>query len=320
MPRVSIITATYNRSDVLRWAIESVLGQTYQDWEHIIVGDHCTDDTADVVASFNDPRIRFVNRETNFGEQTGPNNDGFALSSGQLIAYLNQDDLWFPDHLESLIRHMTLTSADLVYALPFDVDQNGLPYCGLTNAELNYDPTHFVVASLWLAKRDLITDVGGWHAATQINAITPSQDLLTRAWQRGKVMRCHPRITALWLAAGGRPRSFILRDSSQHEAMLAQIRTDPGLRERLLTDLAMRVAREDYMRSFESQGTSGRLNYLANRLLVRLHLRPDSVRNWLSRRPKGWWVDVARSTGGLRPLPRPGEKTRHGPPTERPNP
>jgi glycosyltransferase involved in cell wall biosynthesis len=304
MPRVSIITATYNRSDVLRYAIESVLGQTFRDWEHIIVGDCCTDDTAAVVAGFGDPRILFFNRETNFGEQSQPNNDGFERASGELIAYLNQDDLWFPDHLESLMRYMGETSADLVYALPFDLDQNGLPFSGLTNAELKYDPTHFVVASLWLAKRDLIAGLGGWHAATEINAITPSQDLLTRAWQAGNSLRCHPRVTALWLAAGGRPGSFVKRDSSQHEAVLRQIQSDPGLRERLLTELAMRAAREDYLRSFENGGQRSRWDYVVDRMLVRLHLRPDSVRNWLARKPRGWWVDRARDIGGLHALNR----------------
>ena len=91
--KVSIITATYNRSEVLKWAIRSVLAQTFCDWELIVVGDACTDDTEQVVASFTDPRIRFVNRSTSFGEQSGPNNDGFFLANGRLIAYLNHDDL-----------------------------------------------------------------------------------------------------------------------------------------------------------------------------------------------------------------------------------
>jgi len=103
MPRVSIITATYNRPEVLRWAIECVRAQTYTDWEHIIVGDACAADTEALVRGVGDSRLRFFNRETNAGEQSGPNNDGLALATGDLVAYLNHDDLWLPDHLESLV-------------------------------------------------------------------------------------------------------------------------------------------------------------------------------------------------------------------------
>jgi glycosyltransferase involved in cell wall biosynthesis len=94
-PAVSVVTATYNRSNVLRYAVESVLAQSFRDWEIIVIGDACTDDTAAVVASYEDSRIRFTNLERNFGEQSGPNNAGFAISRGRYIAYLNHDDLWF---------------------------------------------------------------------------------------------------------------------------------------------------------------------------------------------------------------------------------
>ena len=75
-PIVSVVLATYNRSRVLAHAIESVRSSTLTDWELIVVGDHCTDDTAEVVASFDDPRITFINLPQNVGEQSGPNNEG----------------------------------------------------------------------------------------------------------------------------------------------------------------------------------------------------------------------------------------------------
>ena len=60
-PVVSVVTATYNRSNVLRFAVESVRRQTLSDWEMWVVGDACTDDTADMIREIGDPRIRFVN-------------------------------------------------------------------------------------------------------------------------------------------------------------------------------------------------------------------------------------------------------------------
>ena len=64
-PLVSVVTATYNRSHVLRAAITALRRQTLADWEQIIVGDACSDDTGRVIASFADPRLRFVNLERN---------------------------------------------------------------------------------------------------------------------------------------------------------------------------------------------------------------------------------------------------------------
>ncbi|MEX2553025.1 MAG: glycosyltransferase, partial [Actinomycetota bacterium] len=88
-PAVSIVTATYNRGRWLECAVRSIVRQTFTDWELVVVGDACTDDTADVVARFDDARIRFINLTRNFGEQAGPNNVGVAESRAPLIAFLN---------------------------------------------------------------------------------------------------------------------------------------------------------------------------------------------------------------------------------------
>ena len=87
-PLVSVITATYNWSSVLRYAIQSVLRQTCQDFEMIVVGDGCTDDSAEVVASFDDPRLRWHNLPHNTGHQSAPNNAGLELARGRYVAYL----------------------------------------------------------------------------------------------------------------------------------------------------------------------------------------------------------------------------------------
>jgi GT2 family glycosyltransferase len=84
-PLISIIMATYNRSNILAYTIQSVLWSTYKDWELLVVGDSCTDDTEEVVASFEDPRVSFINLERNFGEQSGPNNEGFRRARGRYI-------------------------------------------------------------------------------------------------------------------------------------------------------------------------------------------------------------------------------------------
>ena len=78
---VSVIIATFNRSNVLKIALQTLRWQTYEHWEAWVIGDCCTDDTEAVVASFNDDRIHFYNLPENFGEQSGPNNEGVSPHS-----------------------------------------------------------------------------------------------------------------------------------------------------------------------------------------------------------------------------------------------
>lgn len=301
MPRVSVITATYNRPEVLRWAIESVRRQTYADWEHVIVGDACTAETGALVRSFDDARMRYVNREHNFGEQSGPNNDGLGIATGELIAFLNHDDLWFSDHLATLVAARDALGADLVYAPLVDVDAHGVARCGVTNAELRYDPSHFVPASLWLLTRDLARELGGWRPARTIDASNPSQDFLVRAWRQTKLLACSPRVTALVLASGGRPKAYVQHDGSQHAALFASMEAT-AFREQLLTRMVLEGARDAAARRREAVGVGAAAAWAVERLLVAARLHPDAVRNRLKRRPKGHWIDHLREFRGLSPL------------------
>ena len=81
MPTVSVVIATYQWSSALRCALRSVLRQSFQDFEVLVVGDGCTDDSAAVVQAFGDPRLRWENLPANTGSQSAPNNRGFALRS-----------------------------------------------------------------------------------------------------------------------------------------------------------------------------------------------------------------------------------------------
>src|SRR5438046_5361757 len=76
MPRVTVIIATYNRSNVLPYSIGSVLRQSFHDFELLVVGDGCTDDSESVVAAMGDPRVRWISLPANTGHQSGPNNEG----------------------------------------------------------------------------------------------------------------------------------------------------------------------------------------------------------------------------------------------------
>lgn len=101
-PRISIIMPTYNGALYIARAIESVISQTYQDWELLIINDGSTDTTDKVVSSFlNDVRIRYIKNEKNLGIQKTLNR-GIVQSRGEYIARIDDDDQWIDIHkLES---------------------------------------------------------------------------------------------------------------------------------------------------------------------------------------------------------------------------
>lgn len=123
MPQVSVIIPTYNRAEFLRSAIASVLNQTYQDFEIIVVDDGSKDNTENVVSHFNNRKIRYVRHETNKGV-TVARNTGILNSKGAFIAFLDDDDEWLP---QKLIRQMALLRRSPL--------QTGAVYTGLLRVD-----------------------------------------------------------------------------------------------------------------------------------------------------------------------------------------
>jgi glycosyltransferase involved in cell wall biosynthesis len=97
-PNVSVVIPTYNYGRFLPEALASVLGQTHEDLEVIVVDDGSTDNTPDVLASVKDPRIKSV-RTTNRGDSAA-RNTGLSMAHGKFIAFLDADDRWRPNKLE----------------------------------------------------------------------------------------------------------------------------------------------------------------------------------------------------------------------------
>jgi glycosyltransferase involved in cell wall biosynthesis len=112
-PRVSVVIPTYNRAADLRRALASVAAQTFADWEAVVVDNHSIDDTAQVVASFADPRIRLLMIH-NGGIIARSRNLGIKEARGEFIALLDSDDWWQPRKLELSVRALE-RGADVVY-------------------------------------------------------------------------------------------------------------------------------------------------------------------------------------------------------------
>lgn len=102
---ISIVITTYNRAFLLPKSIKSVLCQTFPDFELIIVDDHSSDETPDVVGSFQDPRIRYIRHDRNQGLPAS-RNTGLQYAEGKYIAYLDDDDEWLPQKLALQLQVM----------------------------------------------------------------------------------------------------------------------------------------------------------------------------------------------------------------------
>jgi glycosyltransferase involved in cell wall biosynthesis len=116
-PKVSVVIPTYNRPDLLSRAIESVLNQTYTNYECIIVDDASCVDTSSVIKEFNDGSIRYFEHEKNQGASAA-RNTGIEHAKGEYIAFLDDDDEWLPEKIAKQV--------DLFDRLDSDY---GLVYC-----------------------------------------------------------------------------------------------------------------------------------------------------------------------------------------------
>jgi len=123
---ISIIMPVYNQNRYIADAIQSVINQTYAEWELIIVDDGSTDSTADIITQFDDPRIRYI-YQTNQGPSKA-RNTGIVTSSGQYITFLDADDLFHPHKIEKQYAHLENDrDIGLSYTAHIEIDEKGLP-------------------------------------------------------------------------------------------------------------------------------------------------------------------------------------------------
>src|SRR5207253_1363487 len=225
VPRVTVIIATYNWSSVLPYSIGSVLRQTLADFELLVVGDGCTDDSAEVVAAIGDARVRWINLPQNTGHQSGPNNEGLRQARGEVIAYLGHDDLWLPHHLEVLVAAID-RGADVASGLVLGISGDGpAPQPVLLSPRLYGDtmlPTGLV------HRRDVTDRLGAWGDYRTVT-IGPEADLILRARQAGCIFAFVPRLTAIKFPASIRRDVYRTRPCHEQAAWLARIDTEPDL-------------------------------------------------------------------------------------------
>jgi len=167
-PRFSILLPTHNRSELLRLAIMSALAQSERDFELLIVGDGCTDNSAAVVASFDDPRIRWLDlpKAPHFGYAN--RNIALREASGEYIALIADDDLLLPDHLALLAATLERSGAEWAYSRPLWITADGIVVPFSSNLR-NIDELEFflsehnhIPASCVMYRRRCLDKYGYW--------------------------------------------------------------------------------------------------------------------------------------------------------------
>jgi glycosyltransferase involved in cell wall biosynthesis len=168
-PRVSIVIPTRDRASILTRAIDSVRGQTVQDWELSIVDDGSTDATAAVVAEryAADPRIQ-LHRQTTAAGAAAARNRGAALGRASFLAFLDDDAEWLPDKLERQLSVLDASEAGMVYCQLRYYDERGQTRVIGSGSAASSDPRRALLrgnaidTSSVLMRRSVFDDVGGF--------------------------------------------------------------------------------------------------------------------------------------------------------------
>lgn len=224
-PFFTVVVATFDRGPHIIPTIESLLGQTFTDFEVFVVGDGVTDDTFDHVPR-HDPRVKTIDLPCHSGSQSAPNNAGIFAARGRYIAYLGHDDLWMPDHLNALAEVFAGSGCDVAVS---GCAYHGPPGTTLVEITGLFENSlearrHFFPPTSLSHRTSLAAEIGGWRNAAEIVAPVDC-DFLLRAVDAGARFVSTGRVTAHKFAAGHRYLSALDPSSDEQRDILRDIRT-----------------------------------------------------------------------------------------------
>ncbi|HET6621899.1 MAG TPA: glycosyltransferase family A protein [Dongiaceae bacterium] len=228
-PLFSVVLATYNRGRHIVPTIASALRQNLADFELIVVGDCCTDETEAAVRSFGDARIAWRNLPERAGSQSTPNNTGIGLARGRYIAYLGHDDIWAPDHLNTLQQcfaaypEASFAVGGCVFYGPAGSGRYHLH--GLFEDE-QAPLRHFFPPSSIAHRRQVPDLIGPWRQPGELRQPI-DLEFMQRAFHAGLRFVSSRQITVHKFAAGHRYLSY-MRQESQEQELLLRMMSQPG--------------------------------------------------------------------------------------------
>jgi len=244
-PAVTIVLPTYNRAEVLRFSLKTILLQDFQDFEAWIVGDGCTDNSESVVSSFEDERLNWMNLSYNTGSPSIPRNEAIQRARGRFVAYLGHDDLWFPWHLSHLVRQLQTTDADFVCSVGALIKPDGITDV-FSLPQKSKNPDWSLSPSNWLHRIELAERVGGWPA----QRIWANDMLfLQKIWRSDAKIIVAPVLSVLKFTASSWNMYKIDSDYPQKVYSEAIFDDPDALRLDLLQNLASNVASQKRIQS-----------------------------------------------------------------------
>ena len=235
---VTVIIATYNSAGTLKLTLKSVLAQDHVDFEVLVVGDGCTDDSAAVTQSFGDPRVRWLGLPENSGGPSTPRNRGLREAKGTYVAYLGHDDLWFPWHLSALVAFIQDRQVDLVASLGLTVAPAGV----LGSFSLPQEPWRRkspITPSNWLHHVNVIGRVGPWSTSIRMGH---DREFLQRVLQAGVPSAPCCRLSVLKFPATHWNMYALTSDYPQTTYVEAMQQDPAALQLQMLQDLAFSAA------------------------------------------------------------------------------
>ena len=163
-PRVTVLMAAYNAERFLAEAVASVLGQSFQDFEFLIVDDGSTDGTPTMLRALDDPRVRILTNPANVG-LAGSLNRGLAEARGEVLARMDADDLSAPRRLELQLAHLDAHGdVGLLGTAWVSVDDRGREVAR-ERAYSGWDAVHFFCGASAMVRRSCLDRVGGYRGA-----------------------------------------------------------------------------------------------------------------------------------------------------------
>lgn len=225
MPRFSVVIATFNRGRHILPTLRSALAQTLDDFEVLVVGDGCTDDTGAVLEPWLGDRVRWLNLPRRGGSQSYPNNAGIEMARGGFVAYLGHDDIWAPDHLAALAdvfdgpERPDFAASGCIYHTP---EGTGFSWVTGFLEKSEAAALHFLPPSSSAHTIEAARAVGAWSVPDDI-LLPVDIDFQHRAVRRGMRFAATGRVTVHKFAAGHRYLSYVRQSSREQEAMLAKM-------------------------------------------------------------------------------------------------